>query len=64
MYDGYAYGRRMGYGIGPPGDSSFIRFAEESSRSAFQSIEQIVFAVASVSQMLESTYDAMFSSFR
>ena len=38
--------------------------AQASSRNAFSSIESIVSAFVSVAQMLESTYEAMFSSFR
>ena len=43
---------------------SFIHLAEESSRPAFQSIESLVHAVSSVSMMLESTFHALYSSFR
>lgn len=53
-----------GAGYGQPNDSDFVRIAEESSRQAFQSIESIVQAFASVSMMLESTYFAVHSSFR
>lgn len=42
----------------------FLQVAEESSRNAFQSIESLVHAFSSVSMMLESTYHAMYSSFR
>ncbi|CEF71604.1 Peroxisomal membrane protein PEX13 [Strongyloides ratti] len=49
-------------GITP--ESNFVRLAEESSRGAFQSIESIVNAVASVAHMLSSTHNALFSSFR
>lgn len=42
----------------------FIQVAEESSRSAFQSIESVVNAVLNIAQMLESTYFALTSSFR
>ena len=38
--------------------------AQRSTRDAFKSIESIVFAFSSVAQMLEATYEAMFSSFR
>jgi peroxin-13 len=38
--------------------------AEESSRPAFQSIESLVHAFGSVSFMLESTFNAIYSSFR
>lgn len=55
-----------GYGAayGQPTDNDFVRIAEDSSRQAFQSIESIVQAFASVSMMLESTYFAVHSSFR
>ena len=73
MFGGYGspyggYGGYGAYGRGTYGDatggSDFIRLAEESSRQAFQSIESIVQAFASVSMMLESTYFAVHSSFR
>lgn len=38
--------------------------AEESSRPAFQSIESLVHAFGSVSFMLESTFNAIYNSFR
>ena len=74
-YGGYGYGGIGGYGgygrmglyghnTGPDDSNDFIRLAEESSRQAFQSIESIVHAFASVSMMLESTYFAVHSSFR
>lgn len=44
--------------------NSFVRMAEENSRQAFQSIEGIVQAFGSVSMMLESTYSAVYNSFR
>ncbi|XP_014674570.1 PREDICTED: peroxisomal membrane protein PEX13-like [Priapulus caudatus] len=63
IYNG-TYG---GYGrpaFGNQEESSFVRIAEDSSRNAFQSIESIVHTVGSVSMMLESTYNALYSSFR
>ncbi|XP_050734896.1 peroxisomal membrane protein PEX13-like isoform X2 [Eriocheir sinensis] len=45
-------------------ENGFIQLAENSSRQAFQSIESIVHAFGSVSMMLESTYHAVYSSFR
>lgn len=42
----------------------FLQAAEENSRGAFQSVESLVRAFSSVSMMLESTYHAMYSSFR
>ncbi|KFQ82996.1 Peroxisomal membrane protein PEX13, partial [Phoenicopterus ruber ruber] len=38
--------------------------AEESSRGAFQSIESIVHAFASVSMMMDATFSAVYNSFR
>ena len=43
---------------------SFLRAAEENSRSAFQSIESVVSALTAVSAMFESTYFAVYNSFR
>lgn len=70
MYGGLgSYGSRLGYGNSDyygydGGGDNFIQMAEESSRPAFQSIESIVQAFGSVSMMLESTYAAVYSSFR
>ena len=36
--------------------------SQDKARAAFQTVESLVFAVSSVSHMLESTYDALFSS--
>ncbi|XP_063696348.1 peroxisomal membrane protein PEX13-like [Culicoides brevitarsis] len=71
MY-GSGYGSRFGgfggYGYSSMGggdaENRFIQIAEESSRSAFQSIESVVNAVLNIAQMLESTYFALTSSFR
>jgi peroxin-13 len=53
------------YGIGINNSSnSFLRAAEENSRSAFQSIESVVQAFSAVSAMFESTYYAVYNSFR
>ena len=52
-----------GASFGPTGNS-FLRAAEESSRNAFQSIESVVQAFSAVSAMFESTYYAVFNSFR
>ncbi|CAL8101508.1 unnamed protein product [Orchesella dallaii] len=46
------------------GDSTFSQLAEESSASAFQSIQSFVNAFGSISMMLESTFHALYSSFR
>lgn len=73
-YSPYGYG--AGYGIGGYGHgrmlphseevapSRFVQQAEESSRGAFQSIESIVHAFASVSMMLDATFSAVYNSFR
>lgn len=71
-YSPYSYGGG-GYGLGgysrfphtedvPP--SRFVQQAEESSRGAFQSIESIVQAFASVSMMMDATFSAVYNSFR
>ena len=44
--------------------STFVRQAEESSRPAFQSIESIVHAFTSVGMMLDSSFQAVYNSFR
>jgi len=53
----------MGVGGGDM-HSAFARHAEESSRPAFESIESIVSAVNSVGMMLDSTFGAVYNSFR
>jgi len=68
------YGLYNGYGINPMymnspygacnNNSGFVRFAEESSRGAFQSIEKVVNAFVSISTMLTSTHQALFSTFK
>lgn len=74
-YSPYSYGGAYGggYGMGgysrlPHSDdvtpSRFVQQAEESSRGAFQSIESIVQAFASVSMMLDATFSAVYNSFR
>lgn len=68
MYGGYGgmggY-NRLGYGANDNGEyDGFARIAEESSRPAFQSIESIVNAFTSVSMMLDSTFQAVYNSFR
>ncbi|XP_028983509.1 peroxisome biogenesis factor 13 [Betta splendens] len=70
---GYSTGYGAGYSLGgynrfthaddvPP--NRFVQQAEESSRGAFQSIESIVQAFASVSMMLDATFSAVYNSFR
>ncbi|KAM9322989.1 peroxisomal membrane protein PEX13-like [Pholidichthys leucotaenia] len=74
-YNPYTYGGSYGggYGLGgyrhfPPVDdvapSRFVQQAEESSRSAFQSIESIVQTFASVSMMMDATFSALHNGFR
>lgn len=64
-YGGYSLG---GYNRLPNTEdiapSRFVQQAEESSRGAFQSIESIVQAFASVSMMLDATFSAVYNSFR
>ncbi|XP_074531872.1 peroxisome biogenesis factor 13 [Halichoeres trimaculatus] len=74
MYGGYSpYSYGGGFGLGGYGrlphtedvsPSRFVQQAEESSRGAFQSIESIVQAFASVSMMLDATFSAVYNSFR
>lgn len=74
MYGGYSpYSYGGGYGLGgysrvshteDVAPSRFVQQAEESSRGAFQSIESIVQAFASVSMMLDATFSAVYNSFR
>ncbi|KAM6916255.1 peroxisome biogenesis factor 13 [Xenentodon cancila] len=70
-YSPYSYGG--GYGLGgysrfphteDIAPSRFVQQAEEGSRGAFQSIESIVQAFASVSMMLDATFSAVYNSFR
>lgn len=74
-YSPYSYGGGYGGGYGLGGynrlthtedvaPSRFVQQAEESSRGAFQSIESIVQAFASVSMMLDATFSAVYNSFR
>ncbi|XP_072265626.1 peroxisome biogenesis factor 13 [Pyxicephalus adspersus] len=63
----YGYGSALGYNRFQADDvapSRFVRQAEESSRGAFQSIESIVHAFASVSMMMDATFSAVYNSFR
>lgn len=65
-YNAYNSGFRNGFGHGNPMDpeTRFIQMAEESSRGAFQSIEQVVSTIGNIATMLDSTYFALTSSFR
>lgn len=58
-------GFRNGIGSNPlDPETRFIQMAEDSSRSAFQSIEQVVSTIGNIATMLDSTYFALTSSFR
>lgn len=62
---GYGGGFRNGFSQNPlDPETRFIQMAEESSRSAFQSIEQVVSTIGNIATMLDSTYFALTSSFR
>ena len=65
---GGGYGGMNRFGMngmnGGQSQNSLVRQAEESSRQAFQSIESIVQAFGSVAMMLESTFHAVYNSFR
>ena len=63
-YGGYGMNRFGNNMEGGHGGNTFASQAEESSRQAFQSIESIVQAVGSVSMMLESSFYAVYNSFR
>ncbi|XP_054843549.1 peroxisome biogenesis factor 13 isoform X2 [Eublepharis macularius] len=60
-YGGLGYNR---YRMDDIPTSRFVQQAEESSRGAFQSIESIVHAFASVSMMMDATFSAVYNSFR
>lgn len=62
---GYGGGYRHGFSNNPlDPETRFIQMAEESSRGAFQSIEQVVSTIGNIATMLDSTYFALTSSFR
>lgn len=64
-YGGGYGGYRPGFGSNPlDPETRFIQMAEESSRSAFQSIEQVVSMIGNIATMFDSTYFALTSSFR
>ncbi|XP_061481770.1 peroxisome biogenesis factor 13 isoform X2 [Rhineura floridana] len=68
-YSPYSYGGYGGLGynrfrMDEVPTSRFVQQAEESSRGAFQSIESIVHAFASVSMMMDATFSAVYNSFR
>ena len=58
------YSPGMGSSYAVESESSFVRDAQESTRTAFSAIETLVRAVGSVALMLESTYMALSTSFR
>lgn len=59
-FGGYGYGQQDFEG-NPP---EFVQFAEENTRPAFETIQSIVQSFSSISMMFESTYHALYSSFR
>ncbi|XP_059622305.1 peroxisomal membrane protein PEX13 [Phlebotomus argentipes] len=59
------YGRYGGYhGYNLDAENRFIQMAEETSRPALQSIENLVAAFGNIASMLDSTFFAINSSFR
>lgn len=66
MYGGNPYGSYGGgmVGYGPGGDSQVSRLAEEQTRTAFQSVENVVRTFSSLSFLLDSSFNAIFTSFR
>jgi len=58
------YNRPYGYGASSITPSTFARQAEESCQPAFNSVQSVVQAFASVATMLDSTFFAVHSSFR
>ncbi|XP_062502917.1 peroxisomal membrane protein PEX13-like [Corticium candelabrum] len=64
MYRPGGYSGFGSYGNRDDRPSPFVQRAEDSSRAAFQSIESIVHAFGSVAMMLESTFQALYHSFR
>ena len=61
----YGMNRGIGYGSSNmPQQSAFTRRAEESCQPAFDSVQSIVQAFASIATMLDSTFFAVHSSFR
>lgn len=65
QFGGIGMMNNSGYGLATNNSTnSFLRAAEENSRSAFQSIESVVGAFSAVAAMFESTYFAVYNSFR
>jgi peroxin-13 len=52
------------FGTNAVASNSFLRVAEDNSRFAFQSIQSVVQAFSAVSAMFESTFHAVYNSFR
>jgi len=63
IYGGYGM-NRMGNNDDYGGGGGFAQQAELSSRHAFQSIESVVQVFGSIAMMLESTFQAVYNSFR
>lgn len=66
-FNSFGYGNTYGrpaFGNPLDPDMRFIQMAEESSRTAFQSIESVVSTIGNIATMLDSTYFALTSSFR
>jgi len=64
FYGGLGMNRFTSSSFGDSSPSGFVQQAELSSHQAFQSIESVVQAVVSIATMLESTFQAVYSSFR
>lgn len=65
MYSPYSSYGAYGYNrLGDVARSTFAQHAEETSRPAFESIETIVNVVNSIGMMLDSTFQAVYNSFR
>ena len=58
------YNRQFGYGSNNMAPSTFARRAEDSCQPAFDSVQSVVQAFASIATMLDSTFFAVHSSFR
>ena len=63
-YPSYGYNRPVNLGPNNIQPSAFARRAEESCQPAFNSVQSIVQAFASIATMLDSTFFAVHSSFR
>ena len=60
MYGGYnRFNQQENYAT-----NSFVQQAEQSSRQAFQSVESVVQAFSSIAMMMDSTFYAVYNSFR